>query len=220
MPEPAPPEAADVGQRSTMPPPSEEANEAEALAFYLQMGWALESSCRAWQPSAFEAAERAHSLKGKRATPVTAEPPEILDLARKVGQKSKTPPKPSSSKAEAALKPNPQEAESPAADVRPGSSSGKVGAPASVAPQGSPATADAAAPIVDSAVSKARAPETCARCLEPCAPGSTCRVPHPAHLGDQVCAYTTKCPNGDFGLSRCYSCRACKQSYDVVNSHL
>jgi len=194
MPEPAPPEAADVGQKSTTLPPSAEANEAEALAFYVQMGWALESSCRAWQPSAFEAADRAHSLKGGPsplrtigemshgcgATPVTAKAPEGFDLARKVGQKSKTPPKPSPSKAEAA-----QEAEAPAADVHPGSSSGKVVAPVSVAPQGSPATADAAAPIA------ARASETCARCLEPWDrqdPGSTCRVPHPAHLGDQVCA--------------------------------
>ena len=95
----------------------EEHHAAGALAFYVQMGWPLEGSSRAWQPEAFEAWERLHAKKnagqneaafradggdragdaeraqqGKRATP------EVHQIAagpgRTVGHKAKTPPQP------------------------------------------------------------------------------------------------------------------------------
>jgi hypothetical protein len=46
----------------------------------------------------------------------------------------------------------------------------------------------------------------CTRCLEPCAPGSMCRIPHPIHLRQDLGMMSR--PDG---MRASYRCQACRQ---------
>jgi hypothetical protein len=52
---------------------------------------------------------------------------------------------------------------------------------------------------------------TCTRCCEPCAPGSKCRVPHPAHMREELGMMS-----GPQGVHSSFGCRACGEQYQVV----
>ena len=49
---------------------------------------------------------------------------------------------------------------------------------------------------------------TCTRCLEPCVPGSKCRVPHPTHLRTELGMMS-----GPDGMRSSFGCNACEQQY-------
>ena len=48
----------------------------------------------------------------------------------------------------------------------------------------------------------------CTRCLEPCVPGSKCRVPHPTHLRTELGMMS-----GPDGMRSSFGCNACEQQY-------